>query len=86
MLVGARVFVMGPVKPQKGIYYFNEGASGQLRARNLRQKDFKAAGFGRDCSFMLVETSGDELYFQAVSRKERRSIPGPSGERSTFSP
>jgi len=56
------------VKPQKGIYYFTEGASGELRAGNLRQTDFKAAGFDRDRSFMLVEISGDELYFQAVSR------------------
>jgi predicted phosphodiesterase len=56
------------IKPQKGIYYFTEGASGELRAGNLRQTDFKAAGFDRDCSFMLVEISGDELYFQAISR------------------
>ncbi len=56
------------VKPQKGIYYFVEGASGELRAGNLRQTDFKAAGFDRDRSFLLVEISGDELYFQAISR------------------
>jgi hypothetical protein len=56
------------MKPQKGIYYFTEGASGELRAGNLTQTDFKAAGFDRDCSFMLVEISGDELYFQAISR------------------
>jgi 3',5'-cyclic AMP phosphodiesterase CpdA len=56
------------VKPQKGIYYFTEGASGSLRAGNLRQTDFKAAGFDRDRSFMLVEISGDEMYFQAISR------------------
>ena len=56
------------VKPQKGIYYFVEGASGELRAGNLRQTDFKAAGFDSDCSFMLVEISGEELYFQAISR------------------
>jgi predicted phosphodiesterase len=56
------------VKPQKGIYYFTEGASGELRAGNLRPTDFKEAGFDRDCSFMLVEISGDELYFQVISR------------------
>ena len=56
------------VKPQKGIYYFTEGASGELRAGNLRPTDFKAAGFDRDRSFILVEISGDELYFQAISR------------------
>jgi len=56
------------VKAQKGIYYFTEGASGELRPGNLRQTNFKAAGYDRDCSFILVEISGEELYFQAISR------------------
>ncbi len=56
------------IKPQKGIYYFTEGASGELRYGNLRPTEFKAAGFDTDRTFMLVEISGDELYFQAVSR------------------
>ncbi len=56
------------VKPQKGIYYFTEGASGELRAGNLQPTDFKAAGFDQDRSFLLIEISGDELYFQAISR------------------
>ena len=55
-------------KPQKGIQYFTEGASGELRAGNLKQTAFRAAGFDRDQSFMVVEISGDTLYFQAVSR------------------
>ncbi len=56
------------VKPQKGIYYFTEGAAGELRARNLRNTEFKAAGFDQDRSFMLVEIAGNELYFQTISR------------------
>ncbi|HXJ40269.1 MAG TPA: metallophosphoesterase [Bryobacteraceae bacterium] len=55
-------------KPQKGIYYFTEGASGELRAGNLRQSDFKAFGFDRDQSFLVLEVSGDELAFRAISR------------------
>ena len=55
-------------KPQKGIYYFTEGASGQLRPGNLRKTDFTAAGFDKDLSFLSVEISGDDLFFQAVSR------------------
>ncbi|MEO8027653.1 MAG: metallophosphoesterase, partial [Bryobacteraceae bacterium] len=56
------------VKPQKGIAYFTEGASGELRAGNLRKTDLTAVGYDKDCSFLLVEISGDDLFFQAISR------------------
>ncbi len=56
------------VKPQKGIVYFTEGASGELRKGNLTKTDMTAAGFDQDRSFMLVEISGDELYFQTIAR------------------
>ena len=56
------------VKPQKGIYYFTEGASGELRANNLKKTDLTAAGYDKDRSFLSIEISGDDLYFQAVSR------------------
>jgi 3',5'-cyclic AMP phosphodiesterase CpdA len=56
------------VKPQKGINYFTEGASGELRAGNLKKTDLTAVGFDKDRSFLSVEISGDDLYFQAVSR------------------
>jgi hypothetical protein len=56
------------VKPQKGICYFTEGASGSLRRGNLRKSDLTAAGYDQDRSFMLVEIAGDELYFQTISR------------------
>ena len=56
------------IKPQKGIHYFTEGASGALRAGGLKKTDMTAVGFDKDCSFMLVEISGDELYFQTIAR------------------
>jgi predicted phosphodiesterase len=56
------------VKPQKGIYYFTEGASGSLRPGNLRKTDLTASGYDQDRSFMIVEIAGDELYFQTISR------------------
>ena len=59
------------VKPQKGITYFTEGASGELRKGNLRKTDLTAAGYDQDCSFMLVEIAGDQLYFQTISRTGR---------------
>jgi len=56
------------LKPQKGIYYFTEGASGELRFGNLRKTDLTAAGYDKDRSFLSVEISGDDLSFQAISR------------------
>jgi 3',5'-cyclic AMP phosphodiesterase CpdA len=56
------------VKPQKGIHYFSEGASGELRAGNLRNTVLTAVGYDKDRSFLSIEISGDELYFQAISR------------------
>jgi hypothetical protein len=56
------------VKPQKGIYYFTEGASGELRAGDLRKTDLTAVGFDSDRSFLSVEISGEDLFFQVISR------------------
>src|SRR5713226_5184261 len=46
-------------QPQKGIYYFTEGASGQLRRGNLKATDSTGKGFDADRTFMLVEIVGD---------------------------
>jgi hypothetical protein len=54
--------------PQKGIYYFVEGAGGQLRKGDVRRSATTAAAFDQDQSFMLVEIDGDRLSFQAISR------------------
>jgi predicted phosphodiesterase len=56
------------VNPQHGIYYFTEGASGELRRGNLRKSNLTASGFDLDQTFMLIKISGDELAFQAISR------------------
>jgi predicted phosphodiesterase len=55
--------------PQKGIYYFVEGGSAKLRAHDVTKTAETAAAFDTDRSFMLVEISGDELFFQTISRK-----------------
>jgi 3',5'-cyclic AMP phosphodiesterase CpdA len=54
--------------PQKGIYYFVEGAGGQLRKGDTKRSDMTAKAFDQDQSFMLVEIDGEVLSFQAVSR------------------
>ncbi len=56
------------VKPQQGVQYFTEGASGQLRYGDLRPSEETAAGFDKDNSFMLVEIARDRMYFEALSR------------------
>jgi hypothetical protein len=54
--------------PQKGIYYFVEGASGELRKGDTRRSAMTASAFDQDQSFMLVEINGNQLSFQTISR------------------
>jgi predicted phosphodiesterase len=56
------------LKPENGIYYFVLGNSGQLRYRNLKKSQEEKTGFDTDRDFMLVEITGDKLYFQTISR------------------
>lgn len=54
--------------PQHGISYFVSGAAGSLRKGDIRPTGRTARGFDTDFHFMLFELSGDQLYFQAISR------------------
>jgi hypothetical protein len=56
------------ITPQKGIYYFVEGAGGELRKGDTKRSAMTASAFDQDQSFLLVEIDGDRLSFQAVSR------------------
>jgi predicted phosphodiesterase len=56
------------VLPQRGIYYFTEGASGELRPGNLAPSAITAKGFDADRSFMMIEIAGDDFYFRTTSR------------------
>lgn len=57
------------LKPQKDIYYFVLGNSGQLRPNNIRKSSDMAKGFDTDQAFALMEISGQELFFQVISRR-----------------
>jgi 3',5'-cyclic AMP phosphodiesterase CpdA len=59
------------IKPQKGITYFVNGSSGQLRPGDTRPSATTAAYFDRDQVFSLVEVEGDDLFFQAITRTGR---------------
>jgi predicted phosphodiesterase len=56
------------LKPQKGIYYFTQGGAAKLRAGDTRKGPLTDATFDTDRSFTLVEISGNQLYFQTISR------------------
>jgi hypothetical protein len=56
------------LEPQRGILYFISGAAGSLRRGDIRDSGLTARGFDADYSFMLMEATGDQLYFQAISR------------------
>ncbi len=73
------------VHPQHGIAYFVSGAAGALRRDDIRPSPLTAAGFDDDCHFMLMEITGQELYFQAISREGRTVDAGVivrTGDRS----
>ena len=57
------------IVPQRGIAYFTTGAAGSLRPNDIRKTNLTARGFDTDYSFMLMEVSGREMFFQAISRK-----------------
>ena len=58
------------VKPQNGIVYFVTGSGGKLRAGNIdRRTGLTAKGFDTDLAFMAAEISGDEMYFNTISRQ-----------------
>jgi predicted phosphodiesterase len=55
--------------PQRGIAYFISGGAGSLRKGDIsRPSPIMARGFDTDFHFMLMEVSGDTLYFQAIRR------------------
>jgi hypothetical protein len=54
--------------PQQGITYFISGGGGSLRRNDIRPTGITAAGFDQDYHFMLIEISGDELFYQAITR------------------
>jgi hypothetical protein len=56
------------LKPRNGVNYFVLGNSGELRPHNLRPSAEMAKGFDTDRAFLLVEISGDQCFFQTISR------------------
>jgi predicted MPP superfamily phosphohydrolase len=60
------------VKPQNGIAYFVVGSGGKLRAGDIdKASGITAKGFDTDLAFLVAELTGDEMYFQVISRVGR---------------
>jgi predicted phosphodiesterase len=58
------------LKPQKGIYYFVQGAAGKLRRGNIRDNSpMTEKGLDTDYPFMLVEIDGDQMFFETIARR-----------------
>ena len=56
-------------KPQQGITYFTVGGAAKLRPGDTRPGGpVTEVGFATDRSFMLVEISGNDMYYQTISR------------------
>jgi 3',5'-cyclic AMP phosphodiesterase CpdA len=74
------------LKPQSGIYYFTAGGSAKLRVGNIMKTPMTALGFDTDYTFMLVEITGDKMYFQTLTRSGKmidsgdftRPMPAPT--------
>jgi hypothetical protein len=56
------------IKPQNGIFYFVVGNSGELRAGGLQPSANIVKGVDTDRTFLAIEISGDQLFFQTISR------------------
>lgn len=56
------------IVPQRGISHFTSGGGGALRKGDIRPSSIMAAGYDQDTHFLLMEISGDDLWFQAISR------------------
>lgn len=69
--------------PQKGITYFIEGSSGQLRKGDMRPTTMTAASFDQDQTFMLVEIDSNEMRFRTISRTGRVVDSGVIHRRPT---
>lgn len=56
------------VKPQKGVHYFTEGASGEIKRKTLdRDAEFFAAGEDSKNSFLVVQAGENELKIEAIA-------------------
>ena len=54
------------LKPQHDITYIISGSAAKLRRGNIGRSTLTAKGYDQGYTFMLIEISGDEMYFQTL--------------------
>lgn len=57
------------IKPREGVYYFILGNSGKLVTHDFSASEQMEKAFDSDRCFMLVEVSGNKLYYETVTAK-----------------
>jgi predicted phosphodiesterase len=72
------------ILPQHGISYFVSGAAGSLRKGDVSPSAITARAFDTDYHFLMMEIAGDELYFQAISRKGATVDAGVINRQATI--
>jgi 3',5'-cyclic AMP phosphodiesterase CpdA len=71
------------IKPQKGVTYFVEGSSGQLRSGDIVPSPLTAAYFDRDQTFMVVDIAAEAMTFETISRAGETVDSGIIRRRTT---
>ena len=64
---------------------FVMGSSGKLMKKDFQRADEMEKGFDSDQGFMLIEISGDQLFFQTISR-QRQTIDSGVVARQSLKP
>ena len=57
------------LKPEDNIYYFILGNSAKLMTHDFKSQQQMERSLDTEQGFMLIEISGDQLFYQAISRK-----------------
>lgn len=67
LVLAGHVHVYERIQPQDGVQYITEGCSGKIMRGNLRKPSpLTAAGNDQQQSFMLAQTTKDELKLEAI--------------------
>jgi predicted phosphodiesterase len=73
------------LKPEDNIYYFILGNSAKLMTHDFKSSQQMEKSLDTEQGFMLVEISGDRLYYQAISRRGETVDSGKLEQQSRSS-
>ena len=73
------------LKPEDNIYYFILGNSAKLMTHDFKSQQQMERSLDTEQGFMLIEISGDQLFYQAISRKGETFDSGKLQQQSRSS-